>query len=404
VAVLALGALLLTSCDWPQFRFGPEHSGYNATESTIGVGNVASLVQKWTAATGGAVHSSPAVVNGVVYVGSEDGKLYTFDATGGAVLWSATTGGPIDSSPAVANGVVYVGSSDGKLYAFDATGTTGCSGTPMTCTPLWTAQTGGAVGSSPAVANGVVYVSSDDNKLYAFDANGNVNCNGTPKTCAPMWTDVPPYAPIHSSPAVANGVVYLSSGGSGCFHFICFSLKALSAFDAAGTTGCSGTPATCSPLWTTQVIAGEGASSPAIANGVVYYGSAIHGVYGYDAATGAPVWSANSQGPVESSPAVANGKVYVGSNDGNLYAFDATSGTTVWTGATGGPVGSSPAVANGVVYVGSADHNLYAFDATSGVKLWSSATGGSVDSSPTVANGMVYVGSGDGGVYAFGLP
>ena len=36
------------------------------------------------------------------------------------------------------------------------------------CAPLWTATTGGAVTSSPAVANGVVYVGSGDTKLHAF--------------------------------------------------------------------------------------------------------------------------------------------------------------------------------------------------------------------------------------------
>ena len=76
------------------------------------------------------------------------------------------------SSPAVANGVVYVGSDDHKLYAFSAAGTTGCSGNPKSCAPLWTATTGGRVQSSPAVANGLVYVGSDDTDLYAFDANG----------------------------------------------------------------------------------------------------------------------------------------------------------------------------------------------------------------------------------------
>ena len=81
VAVLAVGALVLSSCNWAQFRYEVEHSGY-AVETTIGAGNVGSLVEKWTATTGAAVHSSPAVVNGVVYVGSADGNLYAFDATG----------------------------------------------------------------------------------------------------------------------------------------------------------------------------------------------------------------------------------------------------------------------------------------------------------------------------------
>ena len=77
VAALAAGVLVLSSCqlvvspvptpsgggpspgDWPQFRMGPEHGGYNAAESTIGVGNVGNLVEKWTSASVGVVSSSP---------------------------------------------------------------------------------------------------------------------------------------------------------------------------------------------------------------------------------------------------------------------------------------------------------------------------------------------------------
>jgi outer membrane protein assembly factor BamB len=69
----------------------------------------------------------------------------------------------VRSSPAVANGVVYVGSDDGRLYAF---GAGGCGA--ATCAPLWSYATGSAVRSSPAVANGMVYVGSDDGRLYAF--------------------------------------------------------------------------------------------------------------------------------------------------------------------------------------------------------------------------------------------
>ncbi len=34
------------------------------------------------------------------------------------LMWSHTTGGYVYSSPAVANGMVYVGSGDGNVYAF----------------------------------------------------------------------------------------------------------------------------------------------------------------------------------------------------------------------------------------------------------------------------------------------
>src|SRR5437660_1716186 len=98
--VVAFG--LLTSGCWPMFRYDAGHSGYNTLENSIGVGNVGLLTPVWT----------------------------------------ATTGNAIGSSPAVDKGVAYIGSDDGKLYALDATGNTNCGGSPKTCAPLWTATTG----------------------------------------------------------------------------------------------------------------------------------------------------------------------------------------------------------------------------------------------------------------------
>ena len=37
-------------------------------------------------------HSSPAVANGVVYVGSYDNNVYALNASTGALLWQYTTG------------------------------------------------------------------------------------------------------------------------------------------------------------------------------------------------------------------------------------------------------------------------------------------------------------------------
>jgi outer membrane protein assembly factor BamB len=311
-------------------------------------------------------------------VGSDDGNLYAFDAAGVAgcsgvpkmcaPLWTATTGGAVHSSPAVANGVVYVGSDDGNLYAFDAAGVAGCSGVPKMCAPLWTAPTGGAVHSSPAVANGVVYVGSDDGNLYAFDAAGVAGCSGVPKMCAPLWT-APAGGAVDSSPALANGVVYVGSLDGNLY-----------VFDAAGVAGCSGVPKMCAPLWTAPA-GGAVRSSPAISKGVVYVGSDDANLYAFDATgvtgcsgvpkTCTPLWTAATGGPVRSSPAVANGVVYVGSSDQKLYAFDGSgvtdcaglpkSCTPLWTTTTGGAVNSSPAIANALILVGSADDTVDAF-------------------------------------------
>ena len=43
--------------------------------------------------------SSPAVINGVVYIGSEDENIYALNVTNGDKLWSENLVGTIDSSP-----------------------------------------------------------------------------------------------------------------------------------------------------------------------------------------------------------------------------------------------------------------------------------------------------------------
>lgn len=136
------------------FRANPEHTGVFANGGIVPTNN-----ELWRYKTGGAVVSSPAVLNGVVYIGS-DKNLYAIDAVTVKEQWRFPTGNIISSSPAVSNGVVYVGSRDNYLYAFDA----------VTGKEKWRFATEGWVDTSPAVSNGVVYVGSDDKNLYAIDA------------------------------------------------------------------------------------------------------------------------------------------------------------------------------------------------------------------------------------------
>jgi outer membrane protein assembly factor BamB len=107
-------------------------------------------------------------------------------------------------------------------------------------------------------------------------------------------------------------------------------------------------------------------------------------------------WSYKEAYGVFSSPAVVNGVVYFGSTyDHHVYALHAHTGRPLWSYATGSNIGSSPAVASGVVYIGSTDNSVYALNARTGAKLWSYATGNQVVSSPAVANGVVLIGSTD---------
>src|SRR6202023_2876251 len=93
---------------------------------------------------------------------------------------------------AVVNGVLYASDGTG-IEAYSANGTTGCSGSPVVCSPLWSYSGGPPVANSSedfvaniAVSNGAVYASTSSG-LEALGAAGNKNCSGTPKVCQPLW-------------------------------------------------------------------------------------------------------------------------------------------------------------------------------------------------------------------------
>jgi outer membrane protein assembly factor BamB len=346
--------------DWTQFH-RDNMQRWNPYETVLGVSSVGSLRLKWKNPIGiyEGGPSSPAVVNGVVYFGSDDGNVYALNASTGAKLWSFATGGEVGSSPAVVNGVVYIGGA-GNVYALNAS----------TGSKLWSFATGVEVDSSPAVVNGVIYFGSRDGTVYALNAG----------TGAKLWSFTTGNI-VDSSPAVANGVVYVGSEDN--------NLYALNA-----STGAK--------LWSFKT-GGTVISSPAVANGVVYVGSTA-GVYALNANTGALLWNSPTAPQLYSSPAVANGVVYIGSEDGYMYALNASTGALLWSYNTGHFADSSPAVANNVVYVGAS-----AFNASTGALLWSYSTGNGETTSPTIVDGVVYVRAQatptevEGDVYAFSV-
>jgi eukaryotic-like serine/threonine-protein kinase len=427
----ALAVLLLcfpSLCqDAAMFRGNSQHTG---VYQGVGITNFSGV--KWKFHTDGRIFSSPAVANGVVYVGSEDNNLYAVDQVTGALKWKFTTGSRVNSSPAVDGGVVFFGSYDGNFYAVDA----------ATGKKKWYFKTGGerrfegkhlhgAVPegetmpdpfdfflSSPAVVNGVVYFGSGDGNVYALDAT-----SGSLK-----WKfqtgDV-----VHASPTVADGTVFIGSWDS---YFY--------ALDA--TTG--------KEKWRFKT--GEDPeihnqvgiqSSAAVVDGVVYFGCRDSNLYALDTATGAKKWAFNNKGSwVIGSPAVRGGKVYFATSDtSTLYEVDAKSGTPVFSlSFHRWPLFSSPALAGNILYVGSHEGKVMAIDLTAQKTAWTFQTDGSrqngatytkedgtpkyeaafadsfydsmvigvskmmtvgaVLSSPVVVDNVVYVGSTDGNLYA----
>ncbi len=150
-------------------------------------------------------------------------------------------------------------------------------------------------------------------------------------------------------------------------------------------------------------------STPAVAEGMVYFGNQKGIFYALDSKTGEERWTFKTGAPMRSSPAVVNGTVYFGCHDKNIYALDAWTGEKKWAYQTGGLVRSSPAVWEKEDYhevysrwllVGSQDGFLYALEPSKGQLKWRFKTEGPVFSSPTVSADTVYFGSLDGNVYA----
>jgi outer membrane protein assembly factor BamB len=168
------------SVNWPHFRFDKKHTGYQPFETTLSKQTIPNAGLLWQADLGGELVflSSPAVVDGIVYIGEIDGTLLAYDANGcggqicTAPLWQSSYLAEIVDSPTVANGIVYVGSQtsfddgSGKLNAFDAKG---CG--QDVCEPLRQGKAGKYTSySSPTVWKGHVFIGSADGYLYVFNA------------------------------------------------------------------------------------------------------------------------------------------------------------------------------------------------------------------------------------------
>ena len=191
-AVLPAGAQ--GASDWSQYLNGPAHSSYNAAATSITVAAVQAgdlqPVWRWVppASTNGAntaLMASPTVVDGVVYIGDEDGEFYAIDEASRSVLWSRFLGYDTPKPSGPCSGI----------YTLGVTSTA-------------------AVLPDPVSGNLTVYVNSADGNLYALDAQtGNIDWKSVVDVPSTTVNDY--YA--WGSPLVVNGTVYVGTA-SECDH------------------------------------------------------------------------------------------------------------------------------------------------------------------------------------------
>ena len=342
--------------EWPMFRGSLDHLGTVVTVPLSGHGSL------WNKTIGGDVESSPAVVGGRLFVGSDDGNIYYLNSITGKRIWNYNTSSNVESSPAVSSGFVYTGNNLGDVCCLDT-----ANGALE-----WSRTIAGQVYSSPAVSDDRVCVGNTGGDIYCFNAT----------TGAVLWSFVTDDQ-VWASPAV-SGTRLIVGSDDGCLY--CVNL----------TTG--------QQLWNFNTTYHDVYwSSASIGNGAVYVGCDDDSLYCLNETSGSVIWTYYFLYYGWSSPAVDYGRVYIGGGGHEFYCLNATTGDVDWNFTTGYSIYSSPAVADGIVYFGCGDNNLYYLNASTGALVWSFYIGSAVDSSPAIAGGRVYVGDGNGMILCFSM-
>jgi outer membrane protein assembly factor BamB len=149
----------------------------------------------WTFKTGGAVRSSPAISQGGVYIGSNDGYLYALGEADGKLIWKKNLGGAVWSSPAVDSRYVYVLSGTGTLSAI----------TKPAGFEVWSKIFTVETSVSPTIADNRLYLGTSAGELLALDVN-----TGDKRAGYPNYAHGQP-DPVTSSAMIANGTVYYTT-------------------------------------------------------------------------------------------------------------------------------------------------------------------------------------------------
>jgi outer membrane protein assembly factor BamB/tetratricopeptide (TPR) repeat protein len=236
---------------------------------------------------------TPAVdgASGLVLVAGID-RLHAVDTSNGDEVWSWSNGevgleGSITTDITLAGGRVYFGVED-QLWQVDLTTQEGTQ-----CD----VKTGGDF-VTPVVSEGVIYAANQDGFVHMLDV----------ETC--KWFDnIAVLEELTVKPAVHNGIIYQPGR------------RGVSAYDpslASEDRSIWGSP---KPIREGEFLSPEVKGSPAVANGMVYFGASDGFVYALDAATGALIWEWDEGVPISAEVAVGDRAVYVATRAGDVIAI-----------------------------------------------------------------------------------
>ena len=274
--------------------------------------------------------------------------------------------------PVSKDGVVYVGTHQGEVKAYIDDGS-GSVRESWTFRPAQSQADLEGVYHTPLVVGDLVYVSAQDGFLYAIDKEtGIVGSIGWRRPQGQFGEPDPlvagpAYDPINDlilAPS-EDGKLYAYAAMSGD--------QAWNPFQ----TGAA--------IW----------STPAVDNGIGYFGSHDHKVYAVTLNDGKELWQYQTGGVVAGKPLIFDGKVIAGSFDRSLYALSVESGIKQWTFEADNWFWAGAVTDGKTIFAPNMDGNIYALD-RNGNLLWKHDVGSSIVSSPVLVPRGLVVAAKDG--------
>ncbi|MGM0591162.1 MAG: PQQ-binding-like beta-propeller repeat protein [Halobacteriota archaeon] len=270
--------------------------------------------QRWVSKAGNStrgIHGTPAIANGLLYIGAYDGAMYAFDLDSGDQVWRNDLGGSIGSSPKYHDGVVYIAveypTPSGSVCGVDA-------------------LTGERVfydGTPTDHPHSTIAIDREAGRLVVGSNDGNLYGWSYPELDQ-LWTFQTARA-IKGPIATYDGSAFFGSWDGGVYRV---------ALDD-GTEEWA--------IQTADMVMG-GSSIDTDAD-VLYIGGHDTKLHALDVATGDEHWAYETDDWIIGSPTVTHDRILVGSYDGNLHAVEAASGERVWTyDVPGGRVSAEPLV------------------------------------------------------------
>lgn len=246
-------------------------------------------IAAWTYSSEANIISTPAVADGKVFVGNQNGVMTCFTLKEGKEVWKFITKGAIFSSPAVSKNFIVFGSGHGYVIALDT----------KKGKLKWQYKAGAAVLGSPIIIGDTVFIGGSDNSFVALNINdGKV-----------IWKFNGLDGPVVSTPLLFNDKIIFGAWDKNLYALNSTTGELLWKWNN-GSSILNYSPASCIPV---------------AFDGVVYIVAPDRYISAIDVETGKTLWRNNDAAVRESIGISANGKWIYGKTMQDTIVAYATS-------------------------------------------------------------------------------